>query len=301
MLGARAHACRFFIPNAPDLPTIISVTRPHAKSAPTPAIRHTGHVHARSALFDLYGDHLLDRGGWAPISASVGLLGSLGISAPAVRTAVSRMVREGWLEPVERDVRGYAVTARARARLTEARARIYRTGGDNWDGRWHVVVLERVPDRNTRARAAQALAYLGYGQLASDTWIAPRESAEVEGALGSAGLAYRGFRCEFQGSPRSLVEEVWDLDRLATAYRDFAQRAREVPADGPPEHAFVARTELVHAWRLFLFSDPGLPDEVLPPDWPGRRAAGLFDTRARELMPRARAWVDLWLAGSATT
>lgn len=258
-------------------------------------------MNARSALFDLYGDHLLDRGGWAPIAASVGLLGSLGISAPAVRTAVSRMVREGWLEPAEREVRGYAVTAKARARLTEAHARIYRTGSEVWDGRWHVVVLERVPDRNTRARAAQALSYLGYGQLAADTWIAPHESAEVEGALGSVGLAYRGFRSEFQGAPRSLVERVWDLDALASAYREFAQRAQRVPADGSPEHAFVARTELVHAWRLFLFSDPGLPEEVLPPDWPGREAAGLFDKRARELMPRASAWVDAWLAGTATT
>ena len=63
------------------------ITLPHSLAR----IGDTGRVHARSALFDLYGDHLLDRGGWAPISAAVGLLGSLQISAPAVRTAVSRM------------------------------------------------------------------------------------------------------------------------------------------------------------------------------------------------------------------
>jgi phenylacetic acid degradation operon negative regulatory protein len=291
----------FFIPNAPVLPTIIALTRLQVKSAPGASIGDTDLVHARSALFDLYGDHLLDRGGWAPISASVGLLGSLGISAPAVRTAVSRMVREGWLEPVERDVRGYAVTARARARLTEAHARIYRTAVDAWDWRWHVVVLERVPDRNTRARAAQALSYLGYGQLAADTWIAPRQSREVDTALAGAGLAHRGFVSEFQGSPRVLVEQVWDLEKLGSAYRDFAASAREVPANGSPQDGFVARTELVHAWRLFLFSDPGLPDEVLPPTWPGRAAAALFDRRARELMPLAREWVDAWLSGTATT
>jgi phenylacetic acid degradation operon negative regulatory protein len=53
----------------------------------------------------------------------------------------------------------------------------------------------------------------------------------------------------------------------------------------------------VHAWRLFLFSDPGLPEEVLPVHWPGREAAELFDRQARALMPQARAWVDTWLAG----
>jgi len=57
-------------------------------------------VHARSALFDLYGDHLRARGDRAPVAALVRLMAPLGIAAPAVRTAVSRMVRQGWLEPV---------------------------------------------------------------------------------------------------------------------------------------------------------------------------------------------------------
>ena len=46
-------------------------------------------MQARSALFDLYGDHLRSQGGAAPVAALVRLLGPLGITAPAVRTAVS--------------------------------------------------------------------------------------------------------------------------------------------------------------------------------------------------------------------
>jgi phenylacetic acid degradation operon negative regulatory protein len=253
-------------------------------------------VHARSALFDLYGDHLLARGGWAPISASVGLLGSLGISAPAVRTAVSRMVREGWLVPVERGVRGYAATDRARARLEEAHSRIYRTGAMAWDGRWHIVTVQRPADRNVRARVAQALGYLGYGQLSPDTWIAPRQSPELEDTLASADVGHHGFRAHLQGRPRSLVEEVWDLGALSEAYRRFADSSREARSPSGPEQAFVARTSLVHAWRLFLFTDPGLPAEVLPASWPGREAADVFDRQARELMPAASEWVDHWLS-----
>jgi phenylacetic acid degradation operon negative regulatory protein len=52
-------------------------------------------VHARSALFDLYGDHLLHRGGHAPVAALIRLLDPLGVRAPAVRTAISRMVAQG--------------------------------------------------------------------------------------------------------------------------------------------------------------------------------------------------------------
>ena len=85
-------------------------------------------MNARSALFDLYGDHLRSRGGRAPVAALVRLLAPLGVAAPAVRTAVSRMVRQGWLQPVRLDGGpGYALTPRAVRRLDDAATRIYRT------------------------------------------------------------------------------------------------------------------------------------------------------------------------------
>ena len=84
-------------------------------------------MNARSALFDLYGDHLRSRGAQAPVAALVRLLAPLGIAAPAVRTAVSRMARQGWLEPVRLpEGPGYALTPRAVRRLDEAAERIYR-------------------------------------------------------------------------------------------------------------------------------------------------------------------------------
>jgi len=81
-------------------------------------------VHARSALFDLFGDHLRSRGGQAPVASLVRMLAPLGVTAPAVRTAISRMVRQGWLTPVQvGGTRGYALTDRARHRLDDAAAR----------------------------------------------------------------------------------------------------------------------------------------------------------------------------------
>jgi len=50
-------------------------------------IAQTGSVHARSALFDLYGDHLRARGSQAPVSALVRLLAPVDIAVPASRFA----------------------------------------------------------------------------------------------------------------------------------------------------------------------------------------------------------------------
>src|SRR5690348_7334647 len=110
-------------------------------------------MHARSALFDLYGDHLRARGGRAPVAALVRILAPLGITAPAVRTAISRMVRQGWLSPVRLDDGpGYTLTDRARQRLDEAAARIYRTRSAAWEGTWDLVVVGPVPHRAARER-----------------------------------------------------------------------------------------------------------------------------------------------------
>lgn len=258
-------------------------------------------MHARSAVFDLYGDHLASRGGWAPIASVVRLLGAVDVAAPAVRTAVSRLAREGWLAPQERGgVRGYEATPRATRRLAKAWERIYRTDEQPWDGLWHIVACEHVADRSRRTRVTASLTYLGYARLGTDTWIAPRASDELESAL--EGLQARLFHSRLDGNGAELATSLWDLEGLARAYDDFlAWAGRVAPPEGEDpeavEEAFAVRTLLVHEWRKFLFTDPGLPAEVLPAHWSGRAAAQRFDTLTHELLPAASTFVDACLTG----
>jgi len=58
------------------------------------------------------------------------------------------------------------------------------------------------------------------------------------------------------------------------------------------ETAYAARSRLVHEWRAFLFTDPQLPDSLLPDPWPGRAAAEFFDRHANRLRPAADRYVD---------
>jgi phenylacetic acid degradation operon negative regulatory protein len=256
-------------------------------------------------LFDLFGDHLTSGGNWTPIAGIVRLLGPVDIAPPAVRTAVSRMVRQGWLEPSERDGRhGYAASARALARLAEARARIYRTRDPIWDGQWHVIIVEHTTDRAARRRVAASLCYLGYARLAADTWVAPRVNPDLAESLASENLDFKQFLSRYIPG-RALAAELWDLQELAATYRRFMGTTSEVAAqlrpDLVPERAFAIRTPFVHEWRRFLFLDPDLPTEVLPPDWPGHDAAVLFNTTAASLLPLAREFVDGCLRAEALT
>jgi len=261
-------------------------------------------VDARSALFDLYGDHLRSRGGRAPIAALVRLLTPLGISPPAVRTAVSRMARQGWLEPLRMpEGAGYALSRRATHRLDEAADRIYRRGGREWDGRWHLITAERTRERSRRERLRAGLGYLGYAPLDESTWISPRRSPELDALLESERVRAEQFVSEYDGDDRGLAARVWDLDGLARSYHRWLDVAEDLlaPAGADPadETAFAVRSRLVHEWRKFLFSDPGLPAQLLPGQWPGRKAAELFDAEAARLLPPAARFVERCLRTGA--
>jgi phenylacetic acid degradation operon negative regulatory protein len=264
-------------------------------------------VHARSALFDLYGDHLRSRGDRAPVAAVVRLLAPLDIAAPAVRTAISRMVRQGWLEPVRlAGGRGYASTDRARHRLDEAATRIYRTREPAWGGAWDLLVLETPAHRSARDRVRSGLSFLGYARLSDSTWISPFASPEAEALLVAEQAGFARLRA-FDDRPVDRARHAWDLETLAKAYlgwRGFAERLLADPDSqltslahaGEDERAFAVRSVLVHEWRKFLFTDPGLPAELLPADWVGREAAGFFAAEADRLLPAASRFVDACLA-----
>jgi phenylacetic acid degradation operon negative regulatory protein len=254
-------------------------------------------MQARSALFDLYGDHLRHRGGVAPIAALVRLLSPLDIAAPAVRTAVSRMVRQGWLRAVDVDAgRAYGLSDRATRRLDEAAARIYRHRPvEAWDSCWSIAITSHSADRTTRERLHRAMEYLGYRQLQTDAWIAPRPAPELESVVEAEGLTVTAFHGEHVGDQETMVRRLFRPVELAAAYRSWLVNARTLigRADASdPEAAFAARSRLLHEWRKFLFRDPGLPIELLPDDWPGADAAAYFDAESARLLPAATKFVD---------
>ena len=149
---------------------------------------HSDRMRARSALFDVYGDHLRSRGDQAPVSALIRLLEPVGIAAPAVRTAISRMSAQGWLEP-DQGRRGAGLPRhppRDRA-AHEAASRIYRSEPEPWDGRWRLVFVDLPRERGARARLREELHYLGYAEHAPGVWLCPFERPEVDEVVDRAG------------------------------------------------------------------------------------------------------------------
>jgi len=225
---------------------------------------------------------------WLGIGALVRLMGAFDISEAAVRQAVSRMSRQGWLTSQRRGNRSfYAVTPRGRRRIEELAPRIYGPVVE-WDGRWRLLTYTiGEADRDQRDRLRKELHVLGWAPLSASTWISPngalaaaREAAAAAGAQRAVHL-FAGEYCGEQ-SDRELLESCWDLPAIAADYDAFvATYAPRLEAERrggtlAEEDAFAERLWLVHDFRKFAYVDPGLPSVLLPAHWPGTKAAALF-------------------------
>lgn len=261
----------------------------------------------RSIVFDLFGDYLRYRGGSARLLTLVSLLEAFGVPESTARVALARLRREGWFgtEALGRETI-YTLSAKSWAMLDEGRARIFDRDTAPWDGQWRMVIYE-VPEaqRGVREEVRQELAWLGFGPLATSTWISPRDKldAVADRLRGIPGLRLDLLTCRAVSAEQdqAMTARCWDLAQLNRDYGQFVKTYRPKLAsirsgELSPLRSLVLRTELIHDYRKFPFRDPDLPAELLPEAWHGTEAHELFRTEHDLLAPAADRFIDEVLA-----
>ena len=258
----------------------------------------------RSIVFDVFGSYVRYKGGVIGIGDLVEMLRWFAVSEDAVRVTMSRMRREGWFVS-RRDGRTsyYALSDRGWAVLDEGRPRIFDRRRDDWSGEWHLVVLT-LPDggrgqRDQRDQIRTEMSWRGYAPLAPSTWIASRPRAEGLDSILPEGTETHLFtsRAPSLAEDQRIAASHWDLESLADDYRAFVLDYEPLmSADHTEslsdEEVFVRRTEIIHEYRLFPFRDPDLPARLLPNNWPGHEAHGVFLHIVDALADRAWAAFD---------
>ncbi|HXM17704.1 MAG TPA: PaaX family transcriptional regulator C-terminal domain-containing protein [Candidatus Tumulicola sp.] len=247
----------------------------------------------RSMLFTLYGDYAYPRGVDLWLGSLVALGERLGISEVAVRSAVARLARDGWIVARRDGNRShYALSDAGRRLIEEGTRRIYRGEGTAWNGSWCMLTYS-IPEakRAHRDRLRKQLAWLGFGPLGGGTYVSPRDvSSEAEELVREHGVETfsRIFsaRLSGPGSELDLVRQCWDVGAIEAQYETFLRHyaplyARDLrrhrTASLPDAAAFVHRFALTHDFRRFPFVDPDLPASLLPREWAGGRARSLFE------------------------
>jgi phenylacetic acid degradation operon negative regulatory protein len=251
------------------------------------AALHAGPHRTGSLVITLYGDTIAPRGGSLALTTLLAIMAAMGIGAGVVRTAVSRLAADGWLER-RRIGRSsfYRLAAQGAASFADATRRIY--GPPRPPGQQQLELVVLGPE-SAREQARAALEAAGFGGLAPGVFVAPAGTAvpPVAGALRLAAVPA-------PAEAPAIASLAWPLAEVAARYRHFlAVWAGADAAPLPdPLTALVARVLLVHDYRRAVLRDPLLPAALLPSDWPQPAARALCARTWRRLLGPSEAWLD---------
>ena len=245
-----------------------------------------------SIVITVFGDAIVPRGGSVWLGTLLEFFRTIDIDSGVVRTAMSRLAADGWLER-QRVGRNsfYRLVKKGRQTFDAATKHIYDPQVSDWTGRFELLLIGNGEDRDA---SREALKNAGFGSPLPGVWIAPSGVAIPEEAAGAIRLEVSAE----DDSGRRLLSESWPLDRTADAYLKFMKifeplrgwiDRREPLAD---VDAFTARILLIHYYRRVVLRDPLLPAALLPTDWPGRAARQLCGEIYRGLLPASEQWLD---------
>lgn len=250
-------------------------------------------VNTQSMIFTIYGDYIRHYGNKIWIGSLIRLLKEFGHNEQGVRVAVSRMVKQGWIQSEKQGNKSYYyLTPQGVNRIEEAANRIFKLKPQEWDGKWRILMYT-IPEevRHLRDEFRRELVWSGFGSFANGCWISPNNlEKEAEALIRKYDIKeyVDFFVSEYKGPKdnQDLVEKSWPFDEIIEKYESFIVQYskkfiehKTVIGRGEMSDAdcFVERTKLVHEYRKFLFVDPGLPKELLPSNWNGELAAMLFN------------------------
>ncbi len=245
-----------------------------------------------SIVVTVFGDAIVPRGGSVWLGTLLEFFKGLDIDSGVVRTAMSRLATDGWLE---RNKVGrnsfYRLNDKGRQTFDTATSHIYDPPPSDWTGRFELLLIGNGEDRDA---ARDALKNAGFGSPLPGVWVAPSGVPVPEEAASAIRLEVSAE----DDSGRRLLSESWPLERTADAYLKFIKTFEPLRGSiGRGEalsdaDAFTARILLIHHYRRVVLRDPLLPPPLLPRDWPGRAARKLCGEIYRGLLPASEQWLD---------
>lgn len=260
-------------------------------------------ISSTTLVITFFCDVVTQHGGEIWLGSVIHALAPLGINERLTRTAVFRLVQEGWLESRKQGRRSYyRLTQTGQNYYQRAAKRIYASNKPAWDGIWTLLFVSLVPE-DKRDPLHRGLSWLGYGRMAAGVYALPcNDHAPLDDLLSDLELENSIVQMKASADNTETLQKLvmarWNLQNLRQRYEAFITQYREMQAaiqsiEKPAAHSlFLLRVLLVHEYRRILLNDPELPAAMLPADWEGSSAQSLTGEIYRDLVTPTRKWVN---------
>lgn len=236
-----------------------------------------------SLVMTIFGDSIYHRGGVISLASLIQLMDVFSFNERSVRTAVFRLVQNGWLssEKIGR-TSYYRITESSRQRFITADQKIYSFQHNEWDQKWDLVLLSSVELENKQTLKKE-LEWLGFANIATNVMAYPGcdqqklQNLLLNNKMTDQVVVFRAETLQLwqESYPtiKRMVETNWPIPELHQRYEKFISDFREFfylvenEEELDPVQAFQIRILLIHQYRRILLKDPNLPFELLPTDW----------------------------------
>lgn len=262
-------------------------------------LAHQKALRTWSLVITFFGDSVVPRGGEIWLGTLTEVMCGLGIDDQAVRAAVSRLTKDGWLgrKRVGRHSY-YRLLEDGRQDFSIATDRIYGSGPAKFDGTLTVLSGKAPGPGNPETTSAAALlTKLGWGRMGQAVFCR-FGTQDCPHAIRDRFVRIVGETSRDDAT--ELAHANWDLADIAAAYREFMTGFQPLCVDlqgaagkGPdPLEALMMRTLLIHGFRRIILRDPMLPCDLMQKNWPGEEARILAATLYRAWTRPADRWLD---------
>lgn len=250
-------------------------------------LHKTGRLRVWSLLVTILGDVAQPRGEAMSMADLLSITDHMKIESGAVRTALSRLSKEGWVISTKSGrTSSYAFSASGRATYETASARVYAGSYAPEHTDWVIAILPpaRAKDRQTMQKILNDTSAL---QTQSGVAMWPGSLAPEAGLLEQLGcLCFTG---ELGHTPDWVKFECAPpkAETLATRFLEKYHNLSQFDGELPAIDALIARVLIMHDWRRMLLRYPIVPRDLQPDHWSMPQAHTLMTAVYRGLINRS--------------
>lgn len=248
---------------------------------------------AWSLIVSFLGDAIGPRGGVVSASTVQSVMQRLGIGAGAVRTAISRLSADGWIER-SREGRNsfYRLSGDVEETVLAAERRIYAASSllPSETPRTLLIAPESLPDSTQ-----QALETAGALQIAPHVAVCFAPISELPAALRLPGSTLAETQTLAPGTAMrdhiAVARQAAEIEALRQAYQ---QVSTSLEAQSPlsPEDAITLRCLMIHEWRRVALRVLAVPADLIESNDPEPGTRALVAAIYAGLLPASEAWLD---------
>lgn len=238
-----------------------------------------------SFIITFFGDIMALRQGDVWLGTVIEILHNFGFNAGLIRTTMTRLVADGWLE--RRHVGRnsfYKFQDKAAREAQLAATKIYQIPQDSWGKKWQQVLFLNTEQNalQNRSIVKKKLVELGFAALNNQLMLRPQylqaDEAQINNICMQENAVFgQNLNIDCTQDQYYLLAENWKLTELNNDYGNFIKKYSTIAKLLEEneilqiDDALILRLLLIHDFRKLVLKDPQLPQIMQNKHWFGHK------------------------------